>query len=113
MIPELPLHIWEIILKISGPLSLAPFVSLKTYDVAAMRLQEATRRVARLRARPPWISGSRVLIWRPAHSRWKHGDLIAWSLPGVSQLWVIRIASASVCSLQYIFVTESTIFYYK
>ena len=113
MVPRLPGHIWEIILGIGGPLALGPLVSANRYHIAAIRIQRGKRRFSQLRARPPWVSGKVVSIWRPIHSRWKRGYLLEWSFPGVLPMWVVRIDEGSSRCSQYIHVSESSIFLYK
>ena len=112
MISQLPGHIWDLVLIHGGPLALSFFVSADRRYIAASRIQRAKRRFILLRGYPPYVSNARVKIWRPVRSEWTSGTLIEWSAPGVTPMWIIRIDGTHIC-LQYIHVSESTIFIYQ
>ena len=74
MIPELPKEIWELILEHRG-LFFAPYLRISVRDMAARKIQQATRTMQLLRVCSPWKEGMYVRVYRPNVKQWMIGRI--------------------------------------
>ena len=71
-IPCLPEEVWEIILSYTN-LKFAPYLRISARDLAAKKIQRATRNASIYRVFPPWKEGMYVRVYRTTFKKWMIG----------------------------------------
>lgn len=94
-IPYLPLEIWEIILSYGG-LFFAPYLRLSCKEIAAKKIQDATRYMASFRVSKPWKEGLYVRVYRRITRKWLIGRILClrFDNTAVSEHWAIVVVFA-------------------